>query len=219
MYAFVFLLLDDTFSELNSIDICRYFSRSDQRLIEVLYVVDLDNGDNGKVTLAISGSAEAFLKIDSKGVLKTKALPNNPNDGSYNLTITATDMGTPSSLTSSHSMNVTVSQVSQPIIFSRQEIMMTVMENSNIGVEIGSISTAVNKTSGTIVTFEIINEKPDIKFSLNSDDGKVTLKNYTDREIDDIHEFVVRVKNKVDDAQSDLALVSIYLIDWCLAQT
>jgi hypothetical protein len=31
------------------------------------------------------------------------------------------------------------------------------------------------------------------------------------------------VKNKVDDAQSDLALVSIYLIDWfidwCLAQT
>jgi hypothetical protein len=97
--------------------------------------------------------------------------------------------------------------------------MMTVMENSNIGVEIGSISTAVNKTSGTIVTFEIVNEKPDIKFSLNSDDGKVTLKNYTDREIDDIHEFVVRVKNKVDDAQNDLALVSIYLIDWCLAQT
>jgi hypothetical protein len=27
------------------------------------------------------------------------------------------------------------------------------------------------------------------------------------------------VKNKVDDAQNDLALVSIYLIDWCLAQT
>jgi hypothetical protein len=63
MYAFVFLLLDDTFSELNSIDICRYFSRSDQRLIEVLYVVDLDNGANGMVTLAISGSAESFLTI------------------------------------------------------------------------------------------------------------------------------------------------------------
>jgi hypothetical protein len=47
-------------------------------------VVDLDNGDNGNVSLSISGSAEAFLTIDSKGVLKTKALPNNPNDGSYN---------------------------------------------------------------------------------------------------------------------------------------
>ena len=213
MYAFVFLLLDDTFSELNSIDICRYFSRSMERLIEVLYVVDLDKGDNGNVTLAISGSAEAFLTLDSKGVLKTKALQNNPKDGSYNLTITATDMGTPSSLTPSHSMNVMVSQVSQPITFSRQEIMMTVMENSNTGVEIGSISTAVNKTSATSVTFEIISEKTDIKFSLNSDDGKVTLKNYIDREIDDIHKFVVRVKNTVDDAQSDLALVSIYLID------
>jgi hypothetical protein len=45
------------------------------RLIEVLYVVDLDNGVNGMVTVAISGSAEAFLTIDSKGVLKTRALP------------------------------------------------------------------------------------------------------------------------------------------------
>jgi hypothetical protein len=90
----------------------RYFSRSIERLIEVLYVVDLDNGNNGKVTLAISGNAEAFLKIDRKGVLKAKALPNNPNDGSYNLTITATDMGTPSSLTSSQSIEFNSENVS-----------------------------------------------------------------------------------------------------------
>jgi len=182
-------------------------------LIEVLNVVDLDYGANGMVTFAISGSAAAFLTIDNKGILKTTA-SNKPNDGSYSLTVTATDMGSPSPLTSSHSMTVTVNQVStQPITFSRQEIEMTIMENSNIGVEIGTISTEVNKPSGTTVTFEIINEKADIKFSLNSDDGKVTLKGYIDREDNDIHEFVVRVKNKDNDAQSDLALVSIYLID------
>jgi hypothetical protein len=32
-------------------------------------VVDLDNGANGMVTLAISGSAESFLTIDSKVLL------------------------------------------------------------------------------------------------------------------------------------------------------
>lgn len=190
----------------------RYFSAT-ERVIEVFKVTDKDSGENGRVTYSISGSAANFLSIDSSnGILRTKG--SSINNNNYTLQVIARDNGIPMKQRST-SVKVTVVKkgTNQPIQFTQQEINMTVNENRQINSPLESVSSKVTNTASVTLNYEIIDSSSDLAFGVNSTSGMVTLSKPVDREKNDIHEFVVRVKNQADNRESDLALVRVRIED------
>ncbi|XP_052063814.1 protocadherin Fat 4-like isoform X2 [Mytilus californianus] len=191
----------------------RYFSAT-ERVIEVFKATDKDSGENGRVTYSISGTAASFLSIDpSNGILRTKS-SININNNNYTLQVIARDNGNPMKQRST-SVRVTVVKkgTNQPIQFTQQEINMTVKENRQINSPLESVSSKVTNTASVTLNYEIIDSSSDLAFDVNPTSGMVTLSKPVDREKNDIHEFVVRVKNQADNKESDLALVRVRIED------
>lgn len=178
----------------------------------------MDSGENGLVHFSLSGDATEFLQIDKlDGIVRTKKTDSDrPTKNRYFLNVTATDNGIPPRA-STNSLEVRLEQQAEPSIeFKQQVINMTITENSAQNSSLESVSKYVKKNEDKSVTFDIIDERADISFSLDEYDGMVTLKKTIDREIKEVHEFVVRVKSNNDDDGSDMALVSLCQIFTCL---
>ncbi|XP_052063802.1 protocadherin Fat 3-like [Mytilus californianus] len=190
----------------------RYFN--EERVVEVIKVIDLDSGNNAKIHFEIGGTAANFLKIDQNGgILRTERLAN-PDDGDYSLTIKITDYGIPS-LTNTASMTVRVQKHSQEqsLKFIQQEINMTVVENSAHNLPLKSVSKYVDNPDNQSLKYEIIDKSEDLSFFVNELDGKVILIKDIDRELKEVHEFVIRVRHTNNADNSDLALVRVWVLD------
>lgn len=170
----------------------------------------MDSGENGKINFSLSGNATDFLHIGKlDGILRTNKDSVTPTMHNYFLNITVTDNGNPP-LANTTSVVVTVEKQSEPSIeFNQQVIDMKITENSAQKSELKSVLDYVTHPKDKSVTFEIIDERGGLSFSLNGSNGMVTLVKRIDRELKEVHEFVVRVKINNDDAESDLALVSL----------
>ncbi|XP_071155009.1 protocadherin Fat 4-like isoform X2 [Mytilus edulis] len=189
----------------------RYFI--EERVVDVIKAKDLDVGNNAKIHFTIDGNASDFLSIDQNGgILRTKKSPN-PTDGNYSLIIHITDDGSPS-LTNSAPMTVKVQTHSkQSLKFNKQEINMTVMENSAQYLTLQSVSHYVSNPDNQSLKYEIIDKSEDLSFFVDESNGTVILTKEIDRERKEVHEFVIRVRNKNVAENSDLALVRVWVLD------
>lgn len=187
--------------------IFRYLSPG--RVVEVFKATDIDSGENGKVHFSIRGNATQFLQIGKvDGILRTKKNAFTPKEGEYYLNVTVTDNGI-KPLTNTTSLVVIVQKlIEQSIKFNVQEINMTIQENRPLNSSVKSVLKNVINTENKILMFDIIDESGDLSFSLHRDTGMVNVFKDVDRELREIHEFVIRVRNTENAEQSDLALVS-----------
>ncbi|CAC5412611.1 FAT4 [Mytilus coruscus] len=200
------------FVDINSRIIIRYFSGG--RVVDIFKATDMDSGENGKVHFSIAGNATQFLQIGKvDGILRTKTDANTPPKGDYYLNVTVTDNGI-KPLTNTTSLVVIVQQlIEQSIKFMEQKINMKIQENSPHNSPIESVSKYVINTENKNLMFDIIDESADLSFSLHRETGMVTVIKHIDREMKEIHEFVVRVRNTDTTEQSDLALVRVSIVD------
>ncbi|XP_037398900.1 protocadherin gamma-A2-like isoform X5 [Pygocentrus nattereri] len=120
-----------------------------ETVIAMLNVKDLDSGKNGQVKCSIARDAPFKIKSTSTNFFSvvTDQLLDREKVSEYNITITATDEGSPSLFTSKI-LNIKISDVNDNApVFQRQSYTAYVTENNTPGVSIFAV-TASDKDSG-----------------------------------------------------------------------
>ncbi|XP_060751233.1 putative protocadherin beta-18 isoform X16 [Tachysurus vachellii] len=149
--------------------------------VAIINVQDKDSGDNRQIRCSIQGNVPFKLNPSIKNyfsLITTGMLDRELEEG-YNITITATDGGSPS-LSSSITIYLTVSDVNDnPPVFEQQSYTAYVMENNKPGTSISSVTARDPdwRQNGTVLYSLVsseINSLPVTSFlSINSDTGVI----------------------------------------------
>ncbi|XP_052597929.1 protocadherin beta-3-like [Peromyscus californicus insignis] len=194
---------------------------SDEIVVAVFSVADLDSGDNGKATCSIQNdlpfilkpSVENFYTIVSEGAL------DRESRAEYNITITVTDMGTPR-LTTQHTITVQVSDVNDNApAFTQASYTLFVQENNSPALHIGTISaTDSDSGSNAHITYSLLpTHDPQLALSslisINADSGQLFALRALDYEALQTFEFHVGASDQGSPALSSQALVQVLVLD------
>ncbi|XP_058268030.1 protocadherin beta-16-like isoform X22 [Hemibagrus wyckioides] len=149
--------------------------------VAIINVQDKDSGDNRQVHCYIQQNVPFKLNPSIKNYfsLITTSMLDRENESEYNITITATDGGSPP-LSSSMTIHLTVSDVNDnPPVFEQQSYTAYVMENNKPGTFISSVTARDPdwRQNGTVMYSLVpseINGLPVSSFlSINSDTGVI----------------------------------------------
>ncbi|XP_072558059.1 protocadherin gamma-A11-like isoform X28 [Paramormyrops kingsleyae] len=109
--------------------------------IAVINVKDIDSGENGQVNCIISEDSPFAIKWSIKNyfTVQTMKMLNRETDSEYNVTITATDVGSPP-LSSKKTLHIRVSDVNDNApVFERPSYDVRLIENNTPGVSIFTV--------------------------------------------------------------------------------
>ncbi|KAL6048632.1 hypothetical protein STEG23_002317 [Scotinomys teguina] len=194
---------------------------SEETVVAVFSIADLDSGDNGKVTCSIQNdlpfilkpSVENFYTIVSEGAL------DRESRAEYNITITVTDMGTPR-LTTQHTITVQVSDVNDNApTFTQTSYTLFVQENNSPALHIGTISASDSDSgSNAHITYSLLaTQDPqlalDSLISINADNGQLFALRALDYETLQTFEFHVGATDQGSPALSSQVLVHVLVLD------
>ncbi|XP_060751235.1 protocadherin beta-16-like isoform X18 [Tachysurus vachellii] len=149
--------------------------------VAIINVQDKDSGDNRQVRCYIQQNVPFKLNPSIKNYfsLVTTSMLDREKESDYNITITATDEGSPP-LSSSITIHLTVSDVNDnPPVFEQQSYTAYVMENNKPGTSISSVTARDPdwRQNGTVLYSLVsseINALPVTSFlSINSDTGVI----------------------------------------------
>lgn len=182
---------------------------STNQVIMNLLVVDEDSAVNGEVRLDIgSGNEEGLFSLSDVGELK---LVHQPQPGSYELTLTATDLGDPA-LSSKHNLEVIVGESQdRSARFQQSVYYANVTENEPSGVTV--LTVGLNSRGRDLQFLEYNLLKGKDSFSIDSDTGTIETIASLDREAQDIHALIVSVSDQGHTGITDTALVYISIND------
>uniref|UniRef100_A0A8C9QEZ2 Cadherin domain-containing protein n=1 Tax=Spermophilus dauricus TaxID=99837 RepID=A0A8C9QEZ2_SPEDA len=194
---------------------------SPEMVVAVFSVLDLDSGENGKISCSIQEDLPFFLKssVENFYTLLTERPLDRENTAEYNITITVTDLGTP--ILKTH-LNITV-QVSDvndnSPIFTQASYILLVQENNSPALHIGSVS-ATDRDSGTNaqITYSLLpNQDSQLHLaslvSINADNGQLFALRSLDFEALQSFEFHVGATDQGSPALSSQALVRVVVLD------
>ena len=101
---------------------------------------DLDSGINSRVEYSLSEEAAQYFTIDSQtGTIKTRVTFNREANSSYEVSVTATDMGTPP-LSGNTTLLIGISDVNDnPPVFPHESYTVRVLESVSVGSTIENI--------------------------------------------------------------------------------
>ncbi|KAK6173109.1 hypothetical protein SNE40_016628 [Patella caerulea] len=174
-----------------------------------LIATDKDKGDNAEITYTIiAGNAGGTFSLDGKlGLVSVAKELNRHNQEGYQLTVSATDHGTPPrSSTATVNIHVTISNNSPPK-FAKREYMAELEENRPIG----SIVLALQAVSQSSVVYHIIPSPADAFFTINPNSGVISSRREIDYETNQFFNFTVTATNMVE-AKSEVNIV-IHILD------
>uniref|UniRef100_A0A4W5Q0J8 Cadherin domain-containing protein n=1 Tax=Hucho hucho TaxID=62062 RepID=A0A4W5Q0J8_9TELE len=184
-------------------------------VVALVTVTDIDGGKNGLTNCKIVGSVPFKLKSNYKN--DYSLVVNGPLDReSYNVTITATDEGTPP-LSSTSLITVHVSDVNDNAPrFSEPVINVYVKENSPVGDVVYTIS-AFDPDSGenAKMTYSLLDKSVPISSSvnINSDTGDiVSLQSFNYEEIKTF-QFKVQATDSGVPPLSSNVTVNVFILD------
>ncbi|XP_058268052.1 protocadherin beta-16-like isoform X41 [Hemibagrus wyckioides] len=149
--------------------------------VAIINIQDNDSGDNRKVRCSIQENVPFKLNPSIKNYFSfvTTSLLDREKESDYNITITATDGGSPP-LSSSMTIHFTVSDVNDnPPEFEQQSYTAYVMENNKPGTSISSVTARDPdwRQNGTVMYSLVpseINGLPTSSYlSINSDTGVI----------------------------------------------
>ncbi|XP_021572415.1 protocadherin beta-16-like [Carlito syrichta] len=154
---------------------------SPETVVAVFSVSDPDSGNNGKTIPSIQEDIPFLLKPSVKNfyTLVTERALDREARSEYNVTITATDLGTPA-LKTQHHVTVRVSDVNDNApAFTRAVYTLLVRENNRPALHIGSVSaTDADAGANAQVTYSLL-PPPDPRLapaalvSVNADRGRL----------------------------------------------
>ncbi|XP_062941728.1 protocadherin beta-7 [Cynocephalus volans] len=194
---------------------------SPETVVAVFRIRDRDSGNNGKMICSIQDDLPFVLKasVDNFYTLATDKPLDRERNTEYNITITVTDLGTPS-LKTEHSITVQVSDVNDNApAFTQSSYTLFVRENNSPALHIGSVS-ATDRDSGTNaqVTYSLLpTHDPHLALaslvSINADSGHLFALRSLDYEALRAFEFRVGAADRGSPALSSDALVRVVLVD------
>ncbi|XP_069340229.1 protocadherin beta-3 [Eulemur rufifrons] len=194
---------------------------SEETVVAVFSVSDLDSGDNGRVMCSIENNLPFVLKppVENFYTLVSEGALDRESQAEYNITITVTDLGTPR-LKTEHSITVLVSDVNDNApTFTQTSYTLFVQENNSPALHIGSVS-ATDRDSGTNaqVTYSLLQpQDPHLPLpslvSINADNGHLFALRSLDYEALQAFEFRVGATDRGSPALSSEALVRMVVVD------
>ncbi|XP_060765570.1 protocadherin beta-16-like [Neoarius graeffei] len=149
--------------------------------VAIINIQDNDSGDNRKVRCSIQENVPFKLNKSIKNyfTLLTTSTLDREKEANYNITITATDGGSPP-LSTSMTIHLSVSDINDnPPVFEQQSYTAYVMENNKPGTSISSVSARDPdwRQNGTVlyslVPSEINGVAVSSFLSINSDSGVI----------------------------------------------
>ncbi|XP_034634884.1 protocadherin alpha-C1-like isoform X2 [Trachemys scripta elegans] len=190
-------------------------------VIALLSVLDKDPGENGKVTCQIPANIPFQLKpsFDNYYSLITDGLLDRELVSEYNITITATDLGSPPIVTQK-TVLVQISDVNDnPPKFARQSCDISVTENNHPGASLFRVSASDPDISGNgqvsyaLRDIDIAGSSLTSFLSVNSENGNIYAKSTFDYEQLRSFHFQVIAKDNGSPALSAALTVNIFIAD------
>ncbi|XP_028633737.1 protocadherin beta-16-like [Grammomys surdaster] len=194
---------------------------SPDEVVAVFSVRDPDSTNNGKVIASIQEDVPFLLKSSGKNfyTLLTKRALDREEREQFNITITATDLGTPR-LTTQHTITVQISDINDNApAFTKTSYTMFVHENNSPALHIGTISaTDSDSGSNAHITYSLLpSQDPQLALdslvSINADNGQLFALRALDYETLQAFEFHVSATDQGSPALSSQALVRVVVLD------
>uniref|UniRef100_A0A2K5HD68 Cadherin domain-containing protein n=1 Tax=Colobus angolensis palliatus TaxID=336983 RepID=A0A2K5HD68_COLAP len=194
-----------------------------ETVVALFSVSDLDSGENGKISCSIQEDLPFLLKsAENFYTLLTERPLDRESRGEYNITITVTDLGTPT-LKTQLNITVLVADVNDNApAFTQTSYTLFVRENNSPALptlHIGSVS-ATDRDSGTNaqVTYSLLPpQDPHLPLpslvSINADNGHLFALRSLDYEALQEFEFCVGATDHGSPALSSEALVRVLVLD------
>ncbi|XP_053541588.1 putative protocadherin beta-18 [Ictalurus punctatus] len=171
-----------------------------EKVVAMLNIKDIDSGKNGQIKCTINSDLPFRIKSTSSNFysLVTYRILDREIFSEYNITITATDEGSPS-LSTNKTLRLKISDVNDNApVFQRHSYTAYVMENNSPGVSIFAV-TATDRDSGNNARISYFLEDLSVNgvsassyISVNADSGEILAIRSFDFE--QTKEFNIRVK-------------------------
>uniref|UniRef100_A0A3Q1I4R3 Cadherin domain-containing protein n=1 Tax=Anabas testudineus TaxID=64144 RepID=A0A3Q1I4R3_ANATE len=189
--------------------------------VGIINVKDLDSSDNGQVTCRIEHNAPFKVKSNLRNyyTLITDSVLDRETISEYNITVVATDRGTPP-LSTRRTFNLKVSDVNDNApVFSQTEYSKTVPENNSPGFSVFTVS-ASDADCGQNARISYFLEEKDINgaqlsslVSVNSENGVIHAVRSFDYEQMKSFEFNITARDAGSPPLSSVATVKIIVQD------
>ncbi|XP_060751258.1 putative protocadherin beta-18 isoform X40 [Tachysurus vachellii] len=189
--------------------------------VAIINVQDKDSGDNKQIHCSIQGNVPFKLNPSIKNyfsLINTNLL-DRETESDYNITITATDGGSPP-LSTSITIHLTVSDVNDnPPVFEQQSYTAYVMENNKPGTSISSVTARDPdwRQNGSVLYSLVSNELNSLPvtsfLSINSDTGVIQAVRSFDYEKFRNFKFQVVARDNGSPPLSSNVTVSVFISD------
>jgi len=177
--------------------------------------VDPDENENARVRYMLLNSAGGHFKVDAITGLVTLAKPLDREErASYNLTVRATDSGSPR-LSSETTLRVTVLDVNDsPPEFASRLYFATVDEDSSLGTDVVRVF-AASRDAGVNaeITYSIIGGNEHRRFRVDPKSGTVTVALALDHELAGEYSLTIQAQDGGDPPLNSRATANITVRD------
>uniref|UniRef100_K7FLZ5 FAT atypical cadherin 2 n=1 Tax=Pelodiscus sinensis TaxID=13735 RepID=K7FLZ5_PELSI len=184
--------------------------------IAVVSARDLDEGCNAEVIYSLTDSANGFFSIEeATGVIRLEKPLKDTPILAFELTVCATDRGSPHPLSALSTVTVSVVDLTEYLpVFLSTEYVATVAEDVAVGTEVLDLSTLTRDgAESTEIKYGIVNGNDQGKFQINSNTGRLSVSGSLDFE--GSHEYYLSVEGtrKGSASLSDIIMVVINITD------
>uniref|UniRef100_A0A8C5UBS7 FAT atypical cadherin 2 n=1 Tax=Malurus cyaneus samueli TaxID=2593467 RepID=A0A8C5UBS7_9PASS len=187
--------------------------------IAVVAARDLDEGLNAEVIYSLSDSANGHFSIEeTTGVIRLEKPLKDSQHSAFELTVCATDRGSPAPLSSLGTVTVSVVDLNEYLpVFLAPEYVAMVKEDVAVGTEVLNLSALTrDNAENTEIKYEIVNGNDHGKFQLNSNTGKMILcPSRSTLDFEASHEYYLSIEGtrKGSASLSDVTMVVINITD------
>ncbi|XP_019516898.1 PREDICTED: protocadherin gamma-A1-like, partial [Hipposideros armiger] len=192
-----------------------------ETIVALISVHDQDSGDNGRITCSIPGNLPFKLEklVDNYYRLVTERTLDRELTSGYNITVTATDQGTPTLSTETH-ISLQVTDVNDnPPAFPKDSYFTYIPENNPRGASIFSVtahdpdSDENSRVTYSLAEYTFLGAPLSSYLSINSDTGVLyALRSFDYEQLQEL-ELRVTAHDSGDPPLSSNVSLSIFLLD------
>ncbi|XP_064181978.1 protocadherin gamma-C5-like isoform X8 [Anguilla rostrata] len=190
-------------------------------VVGLISVRDLDSGDNGKISVGVSGNVPFALKpsFENHYELVTGARLDREAQSEYNIDIIATDAGSPA-LSTKKTVSLRIIDVNDNSpVFSQPSYVVYVKENGAPGTILCSVSASDPdlgenaKISYSVLDSKVQDQSVSSYIYINSDNGSIYSMHSFDYEKLKVFQIQVQAKDRGSLPLSSNAIVHVFILD------
>ena len=155
---------------------------------------DKDEGTNGQLQFDLQGKGRYNFSIDSRGFIHTATPLDYEKTGSYILTVTAKDDGSPPG-TASAQVNITIINVDDNVpVFETSSQASKIPEDVAVGTRVVRLN--VTDADGNELNFDILSGNTGWAYAIHNSSGLITVAAKLDREKIETYHLAVRATDR-----------------------